>query len=88
MFVKQSRGTKKEREGDGDGHDKRTKAPASTNLEPLDTRASPDPGRMDELPELPPCLIEEGPPLPLARFLDSSSLAMSLCNYDIIHADR
>ena len=33
---------------------------------------------MDELPELPPCL--EDPPLPLARFLDSSSLAMSLCN--------
>lgn len=49
-----------------------------TNLELLDTRASPEPGRMDELPEPPACLIED--PLPLARFLDSSSLAMSLCN--------
>lgn len=47
------------------------------HLEPIDTRASPEPGRMEELPELPPGL-EEPPPL---LFFDSSSLAMSLCSW-------
>ncbi len=56
------------------------------HLEPLplpmpDTRASPEPGRMDdELPEPLPGL-EDPPLIPLARFFDSSSLAMSLCNW-------
>lgn len=51
------------------------------HLDPLDTRASPEPGLTELLP-LPavPGLEDPPAPQPPPRFLDSSSFAMSLCN--------